>query len=89
MNFPCDKVPSCSRGCHNIQYTLYSILLPVTLKADCTVSSSYLNVVVDDCVDEAVVVAALVDEHRHVVAQVPHDVALLLRELLDQLGHSP
>ena len=50
---------------------------------------SDLNVVVDDCVDEAVVVAALVDQHRHVVAQVPHDVALLLRELLDQLRHRP
>ena len=50
---------------------------------------SDLNVVVDDCVDEAVVVAALVDQHRHVVAQVPHDVALLLGELLDQLSHGP
>ena len=44
---------------------------------------SDLNVVVDDCVDEAVVVAALVDERGHVVAQVPHDVLLLLRELLN------
>ena len=38
---------------------------------------------------EAVVVAALVDEHRHVVAQVPYDVSLLLGELLDQPGHGP
>ena len=50
---------------------------------------SDLNVVVDDCVDEAVVVAALVDERGHVVAQVPNDVLLLLRELLDQLSYSP
>ena len=35
------------------------------------------------------VVAALVDENGHVVAQVAHDVALLLGELLDQLRHRP